>query len=70
MARDRPTALQSWRDIMRTPVEELAAAAKVSRDTVQVALRGEPIGKRAAAALSRVTKIPAAVLRAGRIGGV
>lgn len=62
----RPTALQSWRAATQMPVQELADRARVSRDTVQVALRGEPVSVRTAKRLGRVTKIDPALIRVGR----
>lgn len=66
----RPTKLQAWRSATQTTVDALAEAAGLSRDTVQVALRGEPVSARTAAALSRVTKIDVAELRVGRVKGI
>lgn len=66
----RPTPLQAWRAATAISVEELARAARVSRDTLQVALRGEPVSARTAARLSKVTKIDPLLIRVGRVRGV
>lgn len=66
----RPTKLQAWRSATQMQVTELAEVAGLSRDTVQVALRGEPVSARTAAALSKVTKIDVAELRVGRVKGI
>jgi len=62
----RPTPLRRWLAAVGFTVAELAVAARVSRDTVQVALRGERISARAARALAAVTKIPVDQLRVAR----
>jgi DNA-binding transcriptional regulator YiaG len=60
-----PTKLESFRQILGLSVKDIATHAGVTTMTVHRALRGEPLGMRAARALSRVTRIPVEVLALG-----
>jgi methylphosphotriester-DNA--protein-cysteine methyltransferase len=60
-----PTHLQAWREAIGMTVEQLAELVRVTPMTVHRALRGEPMGKRTAQRLGRVTGISAELLRAG-----
>lgn len=58
-----PVPLRQWLDALQMSAMDLAEAAKLSRDTVQVALRGERISEEAAEALAELTRLPIDQLR-------
>ena len=60
-----PTPLALWRSTLGIEVAELAEASGLHVFTIQRALRGEPMGKRAAEALSGLTDIPVSELMGG-----
>lgn len=57
-----PTPLQQWRTTLGIEVSEMAEATGLHVFSIQRALRGQPLGIRAAEALAELTDIPVAVL--------
>lgn len=60
-----PTKLRQWVACLGFSPAEVATWAGVSVPTLRRALRGEPMGARSAAKLSKLTKIDVTLLRAG-----
>lgn len=60
-----PTQLESFRKCLGLSVAEIAAYAGVTTMTIHRALRGEGLGKKAAAAIAKISRIAVEVLEAG-----